>query len=208
MLVVLPAAAQPVQERLGTVGFPVSCAAASQAPFDRGVALLHDFWYEEARAQFQRLAKSDPACAMAYWGVAMSFFHQIWDRPDGETMKLGWAETTRPNCSRTSSSGTSWPLTRVGHGLFGQVEQHHDAAGAVRGDDVRLASSADGELRYPECRRRSGPPPRAPRRQSGDHGSHRVSTGKLATNLSSPPLVSSTAPGTHAFNSDILKPTT
>ena len=81
MLVVLPAAAQPVQERLGTVRFPVSCAAASQAPFDRGVALLHDFWYEEARAQFQRLAKSDPACAMAYWGVAMSFFHQIWARP-------------------------------------------------------------------------------------------------------------------------------
>src|ERR1700761_833952 len=39
-------------ERLGTVSFPVSCAAESQAPFNRGVALLHDFWYEEARAQF------------------------------------------------------------------------------------------------------------------------------------------------------------
>jgi hypothetical protein len=92
MLVVLPAAAQPTQERLGTVRFPVSCAAASQAPFDRGVALLHDFWYEAARAQFQRLAKSDSGCAMAHWGVAMSFFHQIWNRPDGESMKLGWAE--------------------------------------------------------------------------------------------------------------------
>lgn len=104
MLVVLPAAAQPVQERLGTVRFPVSCAAASQAPFDRGVALLHDFWYEEARAQFQRLAKSDPACAMAYWGVAMSFFHQIWDRPDGETMKLGWAETQK---AQSRGAGTA-----------------------------------------------------------------------------------------------------
>jgi tetratricopeptide (TPR) repeat protein len=82
----------PANERLGTVDFPVSCAAASQKPFDRGVALLHDFWYEEARAQFERIEKSDPDCAMAYWGVAMSAFHQIWDRPNAVTMKLGWAE--------------------------------------------------------------------------------------------------------------------
>ncbi|MFC5863032.1 tetratricopeptide repeat protein [Acidicapsa dinghuensis] len=79
-------------ERLGTVSFPVSCAAASQAGFNRGVALQHDFWYEEARAQFDRLVKSDPACAMAHWGVAMSVFHQIWDRPDPRTMQVGWAE--------------------------------------------------------------------------------------------------------------------
>jgi tetratricopeptide (TPR) repeat protein len=104
MLVVLPAAAQPAGERLGTVRFPVSCAAASQAPFDRGVALLHDFWYEEARAQFQRLAKSDPGCAMAHWGVAMSFFHQIWGRPDGESMKLGWAEMRKAQSPGTGAA--------------------------------------------------------------------------------------------------------
>ena len=79
-------------ERLGTVSFPVSCAESSQAPFNRGVALLHDFWYEEARPQFERIIKSDPACAMAHWGVAMSIFHQIWDRPDASDMDLGWQE--------------------------------------------------------------------------------------------------------------------
>src|SRR5580658_8014918 len=78
-------------ERLGTVSFPVSCAPASQPAFNRGVALLHDFWYEEARAQFNRLAANDPGCAMAHWGVAMSLFHQIWDRPDDKAMKTGWA---------------------------------------------------------------------------------------------------------------------
>jgi tetratricopeptide (TPR) repeat protein len=92
ILAALPAVAQPAGERLGTVRFPASCAATSQAPFDRGVALQHDFWYEEARAQFQRLAKSDTSCAMAHWGTAMTYFHQIWDRPDEATMKLGWAE--------------------------------------------------------------------------------------------------------------------
>ena len=79
-------------ERLGTVSFTVSCAATSQAPFNRGVALLHDFWYQEAQAQFNRLVKSDPKCAMAHWGVAMSVFHQIWDRPDTASQELGWAE--------------------------------------------------------------------------------------------------------------------
>jgi hypothetical protein len=67
------------------------------------VALLHDFWYEEARAQFQRLAKGDPGCAMAHWGVAMTYFHQIWDRPDAESMKLGWAEMRKAQSSRAGT---------------------------------------------------------------------------------------------------------
>jgi len=79
-------------ERLGTVSFPVSCASAVQAPFNRGVALLHDFWYEEAQRQFAAIVQADPACAMAHWGLAMSSFHQIWDRPNDETRALGWAE--------------------------------------------------------------------------------------------------------------------
>ena len=80
------------QERLGTVSFPVSCAASTQRGFDRGVALLHDFWYEEARPQFERILKSDPGCSMAHWGVAMSIFHQIWERPDDDAMATGWRE--------------------------------------------------------------------------------------------------------------------
>ena len=79
-------------ERLGTVSFPTSCAPGTQAAINRGVALLHDFWYEEARSQFERIVKSAPACPIAHWGIAMSMFHQIWDRPDAETMTAGWAE--------------------------------------------------------------------------------------------------------------------
>ena len=79
-------------ERLGTVSFPVSCAPAVQARFTRGVALLHDFWYQEAQRQFEEIAKADPGCAMAHWGIAMSLFHQIWDRPDAATVAHGWRE--------------------------------------------------------------------------------------------------------------------
>ncbi len=85
-------AAQASAERLGTVSFAVTCAPAVQTSFVRGVALLHDFWYQEAQRQFEQIAKTDPACAMAHWGVAMSLYHQIWDRPAEATIARGSRE--------------------------------------------------------------------------------------------------------------------
>src|SRR5271155_890115 len=79
-------------EQLGAVSFAVSCSPSVQAQFNRGVALLHDFWYEEALTQFQQIAKTDPNCAMAHWGVAISQFHQIWDRPDAKAVAQGGPE--------------------------------------------------------------------------------------------------------------------
>ena len=66
-------------EKLGTVSFTTSCAPAVQKQFQRGVAMLHSFWYEEAERTFHEVAKADPGCAMAYWGVAMSYLHPIWE---------------------------------------------------------------------------------------------------------------------------------
>jgi tetratricopeptide (TPR) repeat protein len=83
---------QAKTERLGTVSFANSCSADVQTPFNRGVALLHDFWYEEARKQFEEVYKADPSCAMAHWGAAMSEYHQIWSRPNEKSQALGWAE--------------------------------------------------------------------------------------------------------------------
>jgi len=84
--------ASAVGEHLGAVSFPVSCSPPVRASFNRGVALLHDFWYEEARPQFEKIVAADPSCAMAHWGIAMSGFHQIWDRPDAAAMSRGWRE--------------------------------------------------------------------------------------------------------------------
>jgi tetratricopeptide (TPR) repeat protein len=76
-------------ERLGTVSFPTSCAGSVQKPFERGVALLHSFWFDEAYKQFQSVANQDPQCAMAYWGEAMSLFRQLWGRPDESDLENG-----------------------------------------------------------------------------------------------------------------------
>jgi tetratricopeptide (TPR) repeat protein len=79
-------------EKLGSVSFPISCAPDSQKPFERGVALMHSFGYEEAEAQFVEITQKDPTCAMAHWGIALSLFHQIWERPEEPSLKRGWSE--------------------------------------------------------------------------------------------------------------------
>mgnify|MGYP001254181677 CR=1 FL=1 len=79
-------------EQLGKVSFPISCADGSQTAFERGVALLHSFGYEEAEEQFTELTKKDPSCAIAHWGIAMSLFHEIWERPEDSTLKRGHEE--------------------------------------------------------------------------------------------------------------------
>jgi tetratricopeptide (TPR) repeat protein len=81
--------------QVGTVHFPTSCAGSVQKTFQRGVALLHSFWYEEAEKDFQQAATDDPRCAMAHWGIAMSLWHQLWNRPDDATIQRGLAEVEK-----------------------------------------------------------------------------------------------------------------
>lgn len=70
-----------VPEKLGSVSFSVSCSPAVQEKFNRSVALLHSFAYAAAEKSFQDMAQLDPQCAMAHWGIAMTYFHQLWDPP-------------------------------------------------------------------------------------------------------------------------------
>jgi tetratricopeptide (TPR) repeat protein len=78
--------------QLGTVTFPVSCDPAVQKPFERGVALLHSFWYEEAEKEFMQISANAPNCAMAHWGLAMSLWHQLWNEPDKKVIQHGLDE--------------------------------------------------------------------------------------------------------------------
>ena len=75
----------------GKVDFPISCASSAQPEFVRGVALLHSFFYEEARLIFTSVAEQDPKCAMAQWGIAMTWWHPIWTPPTPDEMAAGKA---------------------------------------------------------------------------------------------------------------------
>jgi len=79
----------------GTVNFPVSCKPAAQPEFIRGVALLHSFFYEEARRSFTAAAEKDPGCAMAQWGIAMTWWHPIWTPPTPDEMSAGKAAAAK-----------------------------------------------------------------------------------------------------------------
>src|SRR5229473_6455362 len=76
-------------EKLGRVNFSVSCNSEAQQQFNRAVALLHSFWYEEAAKGFVEVTKTDPKCGMGYWGIAMSFYHPVWSPPVAAELQNG-----------------------------------------------------------------------------------------------------------------------
>ena len=83
-------------KKLGTVHFANSCSAEVQPLFQRGVALLHSFWYAEGAKTFAAVAKADPACAMAHWGTAITLFGNPFTWPlTGAALPQGWAAVER-----------------------------------------------------------------------------------------------------------------
>jgi len=87
-------------EELGAVHFPISCLHGLQKSFERGVALLHSFWYEEARKEFESVARQDPRCDIAYWGIAMSYWSQVaGDWPSDDDVELARQALAKPRNS-------------------------------------------------------------------------------------------------------------
>jgi len=70
------------EEEVGSVHFLTSCGPDLAESFNRAVALLHSFQYEQARQAFTEISERYPECAMAQWGVAMSHYHGMWDNGD------------------------------------------------------------------------------------------------------------------------------
>ena len=141
VLLAAPVAAQeehhnhPVPERLGVVHFPVSCAPAVVAAYDRSVALLHSFAYDAADAGFADVARRDPTCAMAHWGRAMTHYHQLWDAPAGSGLAAGIAEV---GFASSLAAGT-------------QRERDFIAAARAYYDDADHVAPAARALRYSDA---------------------------------------------------------
>ena len=135
---------------LGTVRFPVSCSAGAQKTFERGVALLHSFWYEEAERSFAETTRTDPGCAMGYWGIAMTHYHPVWEPPKPAELVKGSAAV--------ESAKAAGPKTQRERDYVAAIEAfykgsdrvpHGERALAWRNAMQRLAAS------YPEDREAS-----------------------------------------------------
>jgi len=75
--------------RSGTIHLPVACKPEVANDFETAVALLHSFFYDEARRRFEEILKLDPDCAMAWWGIAMTWYHPLWAPPTAEERGMG-----------------------------------------------------------------------------------------------------------------------
>jgi tetratricopeptide (TPR) repeat protein len=59
-------------EKLGRVLFKTSCSPEGQKQFERALAMLHSFFFPETIKTFSAIPETDPSCAIAYWGIAIS----------------------------------------------------------------------------------------------------------------------------------------
>jgi len=125
-------AAGGADEHVGNVDFPTSCAHEAQPTLGKGLALLHSFQYQEAAQTFDQAVKKDAACGMAYWGKAMSLYHQLWDFPDAKQLAEG-----RKDVEQAQKSASLTPRER----------EYIAAAAAFYQDDPKL-SHADRRKAY------------------------------------------------------------
>ena len=104
--VAVAAPGAPAAPALGEVSFANSGLAAAQEPFLRGLALLHDFEYEDAAAQFRKAQEIDPGFAMACWGEAMTYNHPVWMQQDAAAARAALGRLGATPEARQARAGT------------------------------------------------------------------------------------------------------
>lgn len=84
------ATGEATDDALGVVELAASCGPSADSALERGLALLHHMTYEPAEAAFAEAVAADSACALGYWGQAMTYIHPLWsDSPGAEKFDRG-----------------------------------------------------------------------------------------------------------------------
>jgi tetratricopeptide (TPR) repeat protein len=117
-------------EKFGSVHMPISCDASVQVPFERGIALIHSFWYEEANKQFQAVAVADPQCAMAQWALAMTEWRPFWDGMPEERRKAGIVEIEKAAALHPKTDREQRYIAALSSYLHADPAQHDQAVHA------------------------------------------------------------------------------
>ena len=87
-----PSAFGQQDEKLGKLSFPTSCDPKVQSEFERGVAMVHSYWFLIARRTFEGVLRQDPNCAMAYWGIALDLLgNTLAATPTRADAQAAWA---------------------------------------------------------------------------------------------------------------------
>src|SRR4029077_17670258 len=94
-----------------------SCAPPLQDNFNKGVALLHSFWFPEAIKAFEAILAVDANCAMAHWGIALS----NWGNPFGGIKPARSIELTKASVEKAKATGSPTPRERAFIDAVGQL---------------------------------------------------------------------------------------
>ncbi len=128
------------EQEVGSVHFATSCSKAVESSFNHAMALLHSFQYEGARQAFLAIASQDSTCAMAQWGVAMSYYHGLWNNGDmvaGHEAMHRAAQAAAAN-SKTTARENSYieALGEIykedGKDLYSHAQAYEQRMGAVQ----------------------------------------------------------------------------
>jgi hypothetical protein len=133
-------------ERLGSVHFATSCRPEVQAAFDRGVALLHSFWFDAAVAAFEDVARQDPTCGVSQWGVALG----LWGNILGAGPTNAGVERARAAIDKGRAMGVGTARERA---YLDAVHAFYDGAPATaaRSRKLAYATAMEGLMRaYPD----------------------------------------------------------
>ncbi len=109
-------------DKVGTVSFPVSCNIEAQQRMNGAVAMMHSFWFPEARKAFESVVQADPECGMAYWGTALTHFgNPIAGGADAQGLAAGWAAT-----QKAMAAGAKSPRDRAYIDAVATLFRDHD----------------------------------------------------------------------------------
>jgi tetratricopeptide (TPR) repeat protein len=153
LLALFLATAALAQNDAGDVSFANSGAPEAQQSFLHGLALLHDFEYEDAAASFRAAQKIDPSFAMAYWGEAMTYTHPVWFQQDasaGRTVlqRLGATSEERLAKAKTERERDYLRAVDVLYGSGTKDERDFKYAAAMRGVHERNPDDVDATAFY------------------------------------------------------------
>lgn len=100
------------EQELGSVHFATTCASEMSAEdaknfsanFNHALALLHSFQYEQSGAEFTAITGQHPTCAMAHWGMAMSYYHGLWGNSRFDLGRAAWEKARQAASANPSTS--------------------------------------------------------------------------------------------------------
>jgi hypothetical protein len=139
-----PLAGNSAAAGLGEINFPNSCASTAQPALLKGMTLLHSFQYSASEQAFTEASQADSHCAIAYWGMAMTAYHPLWEGAGEKALVRGHGYLAKIQ--------KDWPVTA-------RETEYINAVGIIFSDSHKLEneqivsySRAMGELHkhYPE----------------------------------------------------------